>query len=68
MADASREAAAMTQPFGVPGQYDVNGVDVSLIRENLRLSPTDRARRGEQARRDALRVQAIGRAARAKPA
>lgn len=62
MGDSARK------PFGAPGQYDENGVDVSLIRANLRLSPTARARRAERARRAALRVQAIGRAARAKPA
>ena len=54
--------------FGMPGQYDENGVDLSLIRANMRLSPTERARRADRARCDALRVQAIGRAARAQRA
>jgi hypothetical protein len=69
MADPDRESSAgAPQGFGAPGQYDSNGVDLSLIRANLRVSPTERVRRGERARRAALRVQAIGRAARAKPA
>jgi hypothetical protein len=62
MADLSHK------PFGASEQYDDNGVDLSLIRANMRLSPTERARRADRARRAALRVQAIGRAARAKPA
>ena len=53
-------------PFGAPGQYDGNGVDLSLIRANMRVTPTERARRAEHARRAALRVQSIGRAARAR--
>jgi hypothetical protein len=57
-----------SKPFGAPKQYDENGVDVSLIRANMGVSPTERARRAERARLAALRVQAIGRAARAKPA
>ena len=60
--DSSTGRPAARQPFGAPGQYDENGVDLSLIRANLRVTPTERARRA------ALRVQAIGRAARAKPA
>jgi len=54
--------------FGTSGQYDESGVDLSLIRANLRVTPTDRARRAELARRAALRVQKIGRDARTKPA
>lgn len=42
-------------------EQDAEGVDLSLIRENLRLSPLERIRRADQARRDALRVQEIGR-------
>jgi hypothetical protein len=64
MGRASHKRAA----FGVPGQYDDNGVDISLIRSNMRVSPTERARRGERARRAALRVRAIGRAGRTKSA
>ena len=45
--------------FGAPGQYDDRGVDLSLIRSNLSLTPTERARRAERARRSALRVQRL---------
>ena len=72
MAKPSHDSSTSTPPtrpaFGEPGQYDENGVDLSLIRANMRVSPTERARRADRARRDALRVQAIGRAAQAKPA
>jgi hypothetical protein len=53
---------------GSPGQYDENGVDLSLIRANMRLTLEDRARRAERARRAALRVQQIGQESRPKPA
>jgi len=43
------------------GEQDENGVDLSLIRENLKLTPTERLRRGDQARRSALRLMEIGR-------
>lgn len=43
------------------GQQDQSGVDLSLIRENLRLTPTERVRRADRARRDALRVLEYGR-------
>ena len=56
------------EAFGAPGQYDDNGVDLSLIRANMRVAPTERVRRAERARQAALRVQALGRGARAKPA
>lgn len=68
MAEPSRDSLRTPHAFGAPGQYDENGVDVSLIRANMRVSPTERARRAERARLAALRVQAIGRAARPKPA
>jgi hypothetical protein len=54
--------------FGQPGQYDENGVDLTLIRSNLRLTPTERARRADRARRAALRVRDIGREHRREPA
>ena len=48
--------------FGAPGAGWRAGVDLSLIRANLRVTPsTERVRRAERARRAALRVQAIGR-------
>jgi hypothetical protein len=70
MASRDRDSDSPRKPdtFGAPGQYDENGVDLSLIRDNMRVTPTERARRGDRARRDTLRVQEIGRAARAKRA
>ena len=44
--DRSATSGSTPQRFGVPGQYDDNGVDVSIIRANLRITPTERARRG----------------------
>ena len=49
-------------------QYDESGVDLSLIRANMKLTPEERARRAERARKAALRVQQIGRDSRRKPA
>jgi|tagenome__1003787_1003787.scaffolds.fasta_scaffold8843301_1 hypothetical protein len=43
------------------GEQDENGVDLSLIRENLKLSPKDRLLRGDRARRSALRLLEYGR-------
>ena len=43
---------------GFPEQ-NADGVDLSLIRANLRLTPTERVRRMDRARRDALRVLGI---------
>jgi hypothetical protein len=39
------------------GEQDDNGVDVSLLRENMRLSPLERLRRGDVATTDALRLR-----------
>jgi hypothetical protein len=50
------------------GEQDDNGVDLSLIRTNLRLSPVQRLRRGDKARRDALRLLEYGRRSREKRA
>jgi hypothetical protein len=58
--DASNLPPGGAGSFGAPDQYDEHGVDLSLIRANLRLTPTDRARRAERARKAALRVQRIG--------
>ena len=49
--DRSATSGSTPQRFGVPGQYDDNGVDVSIIRANLRITPTERARRGAGPRR-----------------
>lgn len=54
--------------FGTAGQYHENGVDLSLIRANMRLTPEERARRAERARKAALRAQQIGRDSRRQPA
>ncbi len=43
------------------GEQDENGIDLSLIRENLKLTPLERIRRGDMARRQALRLLEYGR-------
>ena len=50
------------------GEQDENGVDLSLIRENLKLSPTERARQGDRAARDTLRLTEFARRHREKQA
>ena len=50
------------------GELDDNGVDLSLIRMNLRLTPAERLRRGDKARRDAVRLLEYGRRNREKRA
>jgi hypothetical protein len=62
------QAPAVAPQFGAPGQYDENGVDLSLIQANLRLTPTERARRADRARRAALRVMQLGRDSRRQSA
>jgi len=42
------------------GEQDENGVDLSLIRENLKLSPEQRLERGYRARLGALELRKIG--------
>ena len=42
-------------------EQDDHGVDVSLIRELLKLTPTERVSRGETLRQAALRLQHYGR-------
>jgi hypothetical protein len=49
------------EPRNRYGEQDENGVDLSLIRALLRLSPTERVRRADRARRDALRLLEYGR-------
>ncbi len=41
-------------PYGL---QDGNGVDVSLIRENLKLTPLERLRKGDRATRDCERIR-----------
>jgi hypothetical protein len=43
------------------GEQDENGVDLSLIRQNLELSPKERLLRGDRARRGALQLLEYGR-------
>ena len=43
------------------GEQDANGVDLSLIRENLKLTPQERLLRGDRARRSALQLLEYGR-------
>lgn len=65
---SQEEQRRESSEFGFPGQYDENGVDLALIPANPALSPTERARRADRARRAALRVMAIGKTSRNKPA
>ena len=39
------------------GDQDENGVDLSILRRNLKLTPTERLRRGDRATQDALRIR-----------
>ncbi len=43
------------------GEQDENGIDLSLIRENLLLTPLERIRKADAARRQALRLLEYGR-------
>ena len=63
-----RDAEGVPATCDPASQYDGNGVDLTLIRANMRLSPEARARRAERARKAALRVQQIGRESRRQSA
>lgn len=43
------------------GEQDENGIDLSLIRVNLKLTPLERARQGDVHRLGALQLQEYGR-------
>jgi hypothetical protein len=43
------------------GDHDENGVDLSLLRANLRLTPLERIRKGDAARRQAIKLLEYGR-------
>ena len=43
------------------GEQDENGIDLSLIRENLKLTPSQRLVRGDRARQNALQLLEHGR-------
>jgi hypothetical protein len=64
----SDETQASPERFGPSwyGEQDGNGVDLSLIRENLRLTPLERIRKADAARRQTLRLLEYGRKHRAK--
>jgi len=49
---------------GYYGEQDENGVDLSVIRENLKLTPLERIRRADAARRQALLPLEYGRRSR----
>ena len=48
------------------GEQDENGVDLSLIRENLRLTPHERLLKGDRGRHSATRLRRIGEEQRAE--
>jgi hypothetical protein len=50
------------------GEQDENGVDLSLIRSNLSVTPKERLLRGDRARQSALRLMEIGRRQRERDA
>jgi hypothetical protein len=61
---------SLSDPTTSPGWYgeqDENGVDLSLIRESLKLTPTQRLRRADRAWRDTLRLMEHARRNREKP-
>jgi len=49
------------------GEQDENGADLSLIRENLRLSPAERLRRGDDATTSALILRTHARRVKPNP-
>lgn len=59
MLDADDYLKKSQDPLWYGGQ-DANGVDLSLIRANLKLSPRERLLRGDRARRSALRLLEYG--------
>ncbi|MCH8165490.1 MAG: hypothetical protein IH889_07770 [Planctomycetes bacterium] len=61
MTPADADNLRSDKPAAPFPEQDENGVDLSLIRENLRLSPAERLRKGDQARRGALRLMQLGR-------
>jgi hypothetical protein len=48
------------------GEQNADGVDLTLLRANLRLTPLERVRKAEKARRDALLLIEYGRRHREK--
>ena len=65
--DAAEYMRRLADPLWY-GEQDENGVDLSLIRENLKLSPEERLLRGDQARRSAQELmQYAGRFSQKRP-
>ena len=60
MSSADEYAKHLQDPLWY-GEQDEQGVDLSLIRENLKLTPRERLLRGDRARRSALRLLEYGR-------
>lgn len=58
MAQSDPNTRPAFRPFP---EQDENGVDLTLIRENLRLSPLERARKAERLRRIILRTHELTR-------
>ncbi len=52
---------AATQGYGDQDEY---GIDISLLRENLRLTPTERIEKHRRALKFSMEVRRAGRAAR----
>ena len=48
------------------GEQDANGIDLASLRENLRLTPTERLRRHQQALGLSLEVRRAGNTARSR--
>lgn len=65
MAELSEQAyAELIQRYCGPhwyGEQDENGIDLSIIRENLKLTPLERIRRADRARKQILRLHEYGR-------
>lgn len=57
----SRERETSPKSADWKSIQDENGVDLTLIRANLRLSPEERLRRADAARRQSLWIQAHAR-------
>ena len=64
MQEARSQPEEDRPPFKPWPEQDENGVDLSLIRSSLRLTPQQRLRRADLARLSALRLLEIGRLSR----
>lgn len=57
MTKPTDQATQPPKPFVPFPEQNEDGVDLSLIRSNLRLTPTERVQRMDRARRGALRLR-----------